>query len=753
MIAGLQERVMGRHGSTAADLAADLREGRFVPAILTGIVTGFMAVIIQTSFASLLFSGPLSAMLSQGLGMLLAGTAISIMILALRSGLPSAVSIGQDGAIPLLVANTGAMAARFALLPADTIGPDELSATVFAMIAASTLMTGILFMIVGRLKLSGLVRTIPYPVMGGFLAGTGWILAKGGIEAMTGMPLIPSRLGEFITLHSLMQWVPGLIFALATFIFLNKTRNPFTLPICIVAAIALAYAVFGIADIPTGKARDMGLIMRAVDSRPSLSAFSPSMILNIRWDQLIPALPAIIVTPFIAMLSTVLNIAGIESGTGVELDPDRELATTGTANILACLIPSQSSYISMSLSLIGLKTGVKSRFIGLSGGGVVLVVVLFGTAILGYVPKAVLGGFLVLLGLFFLSDWLVESRKKMPSTDYLIVWAILIAVIILGFMEGVLLGLAITIVLFLARISRVPACRQPRSAATVRSRIVRPLPERRLLDTYGDSIGIHELEGYLFFGSASGFIAKLLDSLGDRGEEGAAARMVLIDFSAVSGFDVSAVDNFTRLARKLNILGCGIVLSSAPERFRMLLERQAGSELSSKIHWLATFDEALAWAEGCLLEEVKQIIQADSSRGRELRDLLIDQVSDTMLDALARREKVEALLADPAIAGRTMKFRAGETVLAPRVAADGVCLIASGTVSERDGDTKIQVLGQGDCFAAQALAGPYAPPNAWVADTDAVVAVLPPGFVCELGAANPALAMEIQRTAIARLAG
>ena len=124
-----------------------------------------------------------------------------------------------------------------------------------------------------------------------------------------------------------------------------------------------------------------------------------------------------------------------------------------------------------------------------------------------------------------------------------------------------------------------------------------------------------------------------------------------------------------------------------------------------------------------------------------------------MLDELARREKVEALLQDPAIAGRIVKFRAGETVLVAGEAADGICLVASGTVSEREGETKIRVLGQGDCFAAQALAGPYVPHNAWVADSDAAVAVLSPGFVADLGTSDPALALEIQRTAIARLAG
>ena len=63
------------------------------------------------------------------------------------------------------------------------------------MIAATlvvTVLCGAVFFALGKFKLGNLVRFVPYPVVGGFLAGTGWLLLKGGIYVASGVLLEPS---------------------------------------------------------------------------------------------------------------------------------------------------------------------------------------------------------------------------------------------------------------------------------------------------------------------------------------------------------------------------------------------------------------------------------------------------------------------------------------------------------------------------------------------------------------------------------
>ena len=94
-------------------------------------------------------------------------------------------------------------------------------ATVLVAIGMSTLLTGIVFFALGRFRLGSLIRFIPYPVIGGFLAGSGWILSQGSITVMTGLPLTLDNLPALIGPDMVVKWLPGLGFACALMVTLR----------------------------------------------------------------------------------------------------------------------------------------------------------------------------------------------------------------------------------------------------------------------------------------------------------------------------------------------------------------------------------------------------------------------------------------------------------------------------------------------------------------------------------------------------
>jgi SulP family sulfate permease len=65
------------------------------------------------------------------------------------------------------------VAAAVATMPPGS--PAALPTTV-AMTVVSALAAAVLFGLIGAFRLAELVRYVPYPVIGGFLAGTGWLL-------------------------------------------------------------------------------------------------------------------------------------------------------------------------------------------------------------------------------------------------------------------------------------------------------------------------------------------------------------------------------------------------------------------------------------------------------------------------------------------------------------------------------------------------------------------------------------------------
>ena len=84
---------------------------------------------------------------------------------------------------------------------------------IFVAIGVTSVLVGLFFWILGHFRLGKLVRFIPFPVVGGFLAGTGWLIIKFSFTMMTDMDLTLVNLEHFIESHILFQWFPGLVFA------------------------------------------------------------------------------------------------------------------------------------------------------------------------------------------------------------------------------------------------------------------------------------------------------------------------------------------------------------------------------------------------------------------------------------------------------------------------------------------------------------------------------------------------------------
>src|SRR5690606_14323838 len=124
--------------------------------------------------------------------------------------------------------------------------------TVVATMALASLLTGLLFLLLGTFRLGNLIRYIPYPVIGGFLAGTGWLLFQGGMGVLVDVslaePLALFRPGVWL------RWVPGLAVALLLLVVLRRYSHPLILPGILISAIGLFYVVLFLGGVPVAAA-------------------------------------------------------------------------------------------------------------------------------------------------------------------------------------------------------------------------------------------------------------------------------------------------------------------------------------------------------------------------------------------------------------------------------------------------------------------------------------------------------------------
>ena len=225
---------MGARKKKIGDFTSDL-----VPSIIAGIINGIVCVVSAMALAALIFTGPLAANVSQGIGILLLGTAIFAVLSALTATHPL-IFIGlQDIPIAILALIGATVAAQVG----QAMTARQAFEFIVVAIALTSILVGLFFLLLGHFKLGKLVRFIPFPVVGGFLAGTGWLIVKFSFTMMADMDLSLANLLPLFDGGVLYQWVPGLVFALVLLIATRRSRHYLLMPGILFGSITLFYVI------------------------------------------------------------------------------------------------------------------------------------------------------------------------------------------------------------------------------------------------------------------------------------------------------------------------------------------------------------------------------------------------------------------------------------------------------------------------------------------------------------------------------
>jgi SulP family sulfate permease len=573
----------------------ELRPSRLIPTLTAGVVIGVIEVVLATSFAALVYGGDAAVHLPKAIGLNLFGAAAVMTVIALRSSLPGMVGSTQDITAVIL-----------SLLAASITRdqPGALYTTFLTLVAAVILtsaLTGVLFLVMGRLNLGGLVRFVPYPVIGGFLAGTGWLLFKGGIGILATRDLTLMSLPRFVRPDPLLKWVPGVAFAVILLILVRRFRHFLIIPGAVVGGVMLFYVVLTATGTSLTLARVHGFVMGPFPYGGDLfDPLSLEALTRADWAALLGQFPSVLALLLVAVVALLLNTSGIELIMGRDTDLNRELQAAGLANVAGATGGGLVGFHALSLTALAQRTGSSSRLVGPVAAAVCVIALVFGADTLSLFPRAVLGGLIVFLGLAFLFEWVVEGWKKLPRRDYLVVVLIVLVVAAVGFIPGVAAGLVAAIVLFIMDYSRVDVVKHALSGATYQSKVERDPQHREILRRAGERIHILELQGIVFFGTAHSLLERIRARLGDPALP--PITFLVLDFRRVTGVDSSAVLSLTKVLQLAVSRGFTVVLTGLGDRARRQLEHGGLTEDAGGLRILSELDRAVQWCEDRLLE-------------------------------------------------------------------------------------------------------------------------------------------------------
>ena len=579
--------------------------GQLLPSIVAGMLCGIVIIVAGVSQAAFIFTGPLEEFLPAGIGITLFASTVLAVVIALRSSVPGMIGTTQQ--VP--IASLALIASWLATSLIGVASQQEIAVTVVAAMGLASVLTGAAFYVIGYFRLGRLIRFVPFPVIAGFLAGTGWLITKGSIGVIAGNPDVLTDFALLTESHVLLKFSLAIIFIALISFLSQRTHSSLALSMTVIAATILFHLVAFSLQTPFAELREAGWIIDLLDKPGLWPPFALSDLQIVRWDVIAEQWLSILSLVVLSTLAVLMNSSGLELALHRDIDLDRELRAAGAANLLGGAGGGTAGFQDLGLTLLSHRLGGIYRMVGAI---IALLCVLFMTAgapFLTFIPKPLFGALLLWVGANLILDWLVLTYRRVTVAEYAVILLILLIIISVGLLPGLVFGLIAGLILFVIDYSKVEIVKNELSGAAFRSNVDRSEERRHFLETHGDAILIYRLQGFVFFGTADGLRQKIQNRISSKGQ--ASISHLIIDFQRVSGVDTSAVVSFQKLAHFARLRGIALVLTGCNQSSHEAFSRSGlmGSEYGG-IRFFPDLDRGLEWCEDKLLE-------ANQQEGRE----------------------------------------------------------------------------------------------------------------------------------------
>jgi SulP family sulfate permease len=427
-------------------------------------------------------------------------------------------------------------------------------------VCVSRLVAGIASLLLGLLRAGNVVRFLSHPVLKGFTAAAAVIIATSQASAVLGVRL-PRRTYAWQTWADAVLAIAsgeahGVTVALAAGSF--------------VLFMALHRLRVFLRSVPSIKERPAAI--QAINSFPSALVVVIVMIAIVggaRLDKegvavvgkIEPGLPAprvpvasasfgadvgrlwvsALISALIGFMEAISVAKAMALRFGTPLDPNQEFLGLGAANAIGSFFNAQPQTGAFSRTVVNGDAGAKTQLAGVVSALVLVLVVLFLTTLFEFLPLAALGAMIV-----FAVTGLVELGTPrllfaVDRRDLFVYTVAFVATVGLGIEQGILIGAAISLARVVqesttphvAEMGKMPESKMPRAW-----RSLTRFPGEATRVT---GVRVLRFDSPLYFANAMQFRDVVLDMAAARAEEDAPPRAIIVDCSAVSMLDSTAL--------------------------------------------------------------------------------------------------------------------------------------------------------------------------------------------------------------------
>lgn len=548
-------------------------------------------------------------------GALAAHGALAGILGATALGLIASTFGGTSRLITAPCAPAAAVLAALAIGFAQQGAP---AATIILLLALIGLLAGVMQISLGLAGIGRLIRYIPYPVVSGYLSGVGLIIIGSQIPKLLGTPTGTTLLGALGN-PSLWAWQNIVVGAVVIVTMLQIPRLTQRVPAAILALLAgvASYLLLGLLDPALLNTANNPLLVGVLTSSEAslgdsigqhLQALS-DLGLTVVLQVLVPALTLAL----LLSIDTLKTCVVLDAMTNTHHDSNRELVGQGLGNMAASLVGGIPGAGTMGASLINVSSGGTTRASGVMTGIFSLAAFLLLAPLIAWVPVAALAAILIVIG-FRMVDRHSLAFFNTPSTriDFFVILAVVLVAIFGNLIAASGVGVALAILLFIREQTKSSIVRSRIEGSEILQKRAHTPAAREKLAQESSAMVVFELQGSLFFGTASQLQAALEPEIGQR-------KYIILNMRRVQSLDVTATHVLEQIKDRLEENNAYLVFCDIPKdlpsglKMKRFLKETGVVRPTNKAFAFRQLDEALDWVEAQTLAATPGDTEAGSA--------------------------------------------------------------------------------------------------------------------------------------------
>ena len=455
-------------------------------------------------------------------------------------------------------------------------------------LAVATILAGLFLIAFGLCKAGVLLRYIPRTITLGFTAGIAMGIFSGQLKSFFGFSMgaipvkVPDKFAAYAKVIHTID-IPTLavgLLALVVLILLPKVlpKVPNSLAaILVTTPVALIMKNrFGI---------EVATIRSVYGELPS--HFPKLQVPQFSWQLVVDVLPSAVTLAILIAIVSLLACVVTDGLMGERHDSNQELIAQGIANIFCGLFGAVPVAGAVARASNSVKSGGRTPVAGIVHSIVVTVILLCMMPLAGFIPMPTLAAILILVA-YNMSNWreFVFIGKHAPKSDFLVLMVTFIAGVVVDLLFAVEVGVFVTALLFLRKMSLVTSirrwenmCEDTPDPEHPEKHSYKPIPKNTL---------VYEIEGPVFFATVDDLIGRM-----DLTEE---VEAVVLRMRSVSTMDITAVramENLLTMCKNKNIT---LIFSHVMEYPYKVMEKSQFVEKAGRENFCVNIDAALARA-------------------------------------------------------------------------------------------------------------------------------------------------------------